>query len=109
MLRKLNPNKSPEIDLLSPHIMKECTAVIADSPCLPLNRSFLSGQAPLAWKIVRRVYKKKVANNINDKFRSLLLLAKSARKLLRTELLLFSNSFIYLTQSSLDSSMIDQP
>lgn len=55
VLRKLNSNKSPEIDLLSLRIMKECATVFADSLCLLLNRWFSFGPAALAWEIVNKV------------------------------------------------------
>ena len=49
-LRNLNPNKSPWSDLLLPRVMKECAAEMADSLYLLVNRSFSSGQVPLAWR-----------------------------------------------------------
>ena len=87
LLRNLNPHKSPGPDLLSPRVLKECAIEIASPFCLFLNRSFLAGEVPCAWKIANivPVHKKgieRITEKIIVRSRSLLLHVKLARRLL---------------------------
>ena len=104
--RNSNPNKSPGRDTLSPHVMKECAAEIADLPWLLLNRLFTFGQVSLPWKITSMIvpiYKKGKKSCIeNYRQVSLTCIAcKVGEKIVKTELFISGNRLIYLTQSNL--------
>ena len=108
VLRNSNPNKSHGPDTLWLHDTKECAAEIADSQCSPLNRLFTSGQVPLAWKIANifPIHTKGEKSCIeNYRFVSLTSMACKVRE----KLLISGNPMIYLTQSNICSSKVDQP
>ena len=50
ILKNLNAYKSPGLDHLPPHVLKECAVVLALSLCKLMNASFTTGSVPHAWK-----------------------------------------------------------
>lgn len=108
VLRNSNPNKSNGPDTLWLHDMKECAAEIAYSHCSLLNRFFTSGQVPSAWKIANIVpIHKKGKKSWIENYRHVSLTSMSCK--VREKLLISCNPMIYLTQSNICSSKVDEP
>lgn len=92
-LKALNIHKSPGSDLISTHILKECTLELSTSLCVLFNKSFSTGMLPADWKIANITpIHKKGNKHKKENYRQISLtsiVCKIAEKIVRSRITTF--------------------